>query len=68
MSAKEVAHHLAIAKSTVERHIENARLKTRTRNRAHMIAHVIQLGILDLENDDPADRQTLRLVNGFGPE
>jgi len=45
-SAKEVALELAIAPCTVERHIENVRLKTRTRNRAHMVAFVIQEGLL----------------------
>lgn len=46
MSAKEAAQELAIAPCTVERHIENVRLKTRTRNRAHMIAYVIREGML----------------------
>ncbi|MFT3965612.1 MAG: helix-turn-helix transcriptional regulator [Sphingobium sp.] len=46
LSAKEAALELEIAPCTVERHIENVRLKTRTRNRAHMIAHVIQTGLL----------------------
>lgn len=46
MSAKEAAQQLNIAPCTVERHIENVRLKTRTRNRAHMIAHVIREGLL----------------------
>jgi LuxR family transcriptional regulator of spore coat protein len=46
MSAKEVALELHIAPCTVERHIENVRLKTRTRNRAHMIAYVIRAGML----------------------
>jgi DNA-binding CsgD family transcriptional regulator len=45
-SAKEVAIELSIAPCTVERHIENVRLKTRTRNRAHMVAVVIQDGWL----------------------
>ncbi|WP_395334420.1 helix-turn-helix transcriptional regulator [Novosphingobium sp. BL-8H] len=45
-SAKETAIELNIAPCTVERHVENVRLKTRTRNRAHMIAHVIQEGLL----------------------
>lgn len=45
-SAKEVALLLGIAPCTVERHIENVRLKTRTRNRAHMVAFVIQNGLL----------------------
>jgi LuxR family transcriptional regulator of spore coat protein len=46
LSAKEVAIKLLIAPCTVERHIENARLKTRTRNRAHMIAVAMQSGWL----------------------
>jgi LuxR family transcriptional regulator, transcriptional regulator of spore coat protein len=45
-SAKETAIELAIAPCTVERHVENVRLKTRTRNRAHMIAHVITSDLL----------------------
>lgn len=45
-SAKEVALLLHIAPCTVERHIENVRLKTRTRNRAHMVAVVMQGGLL----------------------
>lgn len=45
-SAKEVALELNIAPCTVERHIENVRLKTRTRNRAHMVAVVMSDGWL----------------------
>uniref|UniRef100_UPI0035CC4090 response regulator transcription factor n=1 Tax=uncultured Sphingomonas sp. TaxID=158754 RepID=UPI0035CC4090 len=45
-SAKEVALELRIAPGTVERHVENVRLKTRTRNRAHMIAVVLREGLL----------------------
>jgi LuxR family transcriptional regulator of spore coat protein len=46
LSAKEVALELKIAPSTVERHIENTRLKTRTRNRAHMVAVAVTSGWL----------------------
>lgn len=46
LSAKEAAIELDISPCTVERHVENVRLKTRTRNRAHMIAHVIREGLL----------------------
>ncbi|WP_341871505.1 helix-turn-helix transcriptional regulator [Sphingomonas aurantiaca] len=45
-SARAVASELNIAPCTVERHIENVRLKTRTRNRAHMIAVVMRDGWL----------------------
>lgn len=48
-SAKEVAQLLDIAPSTVERHIENVRLKTRTRNRAHMVAFVLREGLLEAQ-------------------
>jgi len=47
LSAKEAALELGIAPCTVERHVENVRLKTRTRNRVHMIAHLIRTGLLD---------------------
>ena len=46
-SAKEVAIKLGIAPSTVERHIDNTRLKTRTRHRAHMVAVAMQIGWLN---------------------
>lgn len=58
MSAKEAALQLTIAPCTVERHVENVRLKTRTRNRAHMIAYVIQEGLLPI----PESELTLALV------
>ena len=45
-SAKEAAITLRIAPSTIERHIENARLKTRTRNRAHLIGFTVSHGLL----------------------
>ena len=46
LSAKEVAIRLAITARTVESHIDRLRLKTRTRNRTHMVAHAIQQGLL----------------------
>lgn len=60
LSAKEAALELDIAPCTVERHVENVRLKTRTRNRAHMIAYVIQEGLLPSQ----APERTLALVAG----
>ena len=45
-SAKEAAIRLNIAPCTVERHVENVRLKTRSRNRAHMIASVISAQLI----------------------
>ena len=47
-SAKEVAHQIGIAPRTVERHIENVRLKMRARNRAHMVTQAILSGILKI--------------------
>lgn len=60
LSAKEAALQLDIAPCTVERHVENVRLKTRTRNRAHMIAYVIQEGLLPTQ----APERSLTLVAG----
>jgi len=53
LSAKEAAIELEISPCTVERHVENVRLKTRTRNRVHMIAHVIRQGLLTQEEPSP---------------
>ena len=46
LSNKEAAIELGIAPRTVERHIENLRNKIRARNRAHMVAKAIGLGVL----------------------
>lgn len=48
MSAKEVARHIELAPRTVERHIENIRLKMHARNSAHMIACAIYYGLISL--------------------
>jgi len=45
-SAKEAATSLDIAPSTVEHHVENVRMKTRSRNRVHMIAQVVQAKLI----------------------
>lgn len=52
LSAKEVAHEIGIAPRTVERHIENVRMKMRARNRAHMVAQAVLNGVLDLGRSD----------------
>jgi LuxR family transcriptional regulator, transcriptional regulator of spore coat protein len=49
LSAKEVAQEIDIAPRTVERHIENVRLKIRARNRTHMVTLAVELGLLVLE-------------------
>jgi LuxR family transcriptional regulator, transcriptional regulator of spore coat protein len=46
LSAKEVAQHIDIAPRTVERHIENIRLKMRARNRTHMVTCAAMSGML----------------------
>ena len=46
LSAKEIAKKLNIAPRTVERHIDHIRLKTRTRNRSHMVAYAIAHGLI----------------------
>ncbi|WP_022681751.1 response regulator transcription factor [Sphingobium bisphenolivorans] len=45
-SAKEIAQTLNIAPRTVERHIGRVRLKTRTRNRSHLVAYAIAKGLI----------------------
>jgi LuxR family transcriptional regulator of spore coat protein len=52
LSAKEVAQEIEIAPRTVERHIENVRLKTRARNRTHMVTLALEAGILILSKDE----------------
>jgi len=56
LSAKEVAHEIGIAPRTVERHIENVRMKMRARNRAHMVAQAVANGVLDLGGPATANR------------
>ena len=46
LSAKEIAKKLLIAPRTVERHIDHIRLKTRTRNRSHMVAFALTNGMI----------------------
>lgn len=45
-SAKEVANRCGIAFRTVETHLDTMRLKLRARNRTHMVAIAIELGLL----------------------
>lgn len=46
LSAKAIARRIAIAPRTVERHIDNLRLKTGARNRCHMITRAWATGLL----------------------
>ncbi len=54
LSAKEVAQHVSIAPRTVERHIENIRLKMRARNRTHMVTCAVMTGLLTAQVSTPA--------------
>lgn len=45
-SAKEAAQRFGIAPRTVECHLDTMRLKLRARNRTHMVAIAIELGLL----------------------
>ncbi len=52
MSTKEVAQHIDIAPRTVDRHVENVRLKLRAKNRTHMVACAVMEGLLMVAIDD----------------
>lgn len=53
LSAKEVARHVTISPRTVERHVENIRLKLHARNRAHMVACAVRAGLLTVSGGQP---------------
>jgi DNA-binding CsgD family transcriptional regulator len=55
LSAKEVAQEIDIAPRTVERHIENVRLKIRARNRTHMVTLAVELGLLVIDAEPTHD-------------
>lgn len=46
-SSKEIARSLTIAVKTVDAHIDNLKLKTRTKNRVHLVAHALQANIIE---------------------
>ena len=46
--AREIALRLGIAARTVECHVDQLRLKTGSRNRAHMAAVAVRLGLVTL--------------------
>lgn len=55
-SAKQIANDIDIAPRTVERHIENVRMKLNARNRAHLVTQAVHLGLLTIEkprSDEP---------------
>lgn len=47
LSGKQIARALSISPCTIQHHVENVRMKTRTRNRVHMVAHVLRRGLLE---------------------
>ncbi|MGB3471874.1 MAG: helix-turn-helix transcriptional regulator [Erythrobacter sp.] len=51
LTSKEIAQRANIAPRTVERHIENIRLKIRAKNRVHLISKAIAMGFLHIEDD-----------------
>src|SRR3546814_4562202 len=61
-SAKEVAQRIDIAPRTVERHIDNVRLKLQARNRTHMVAKAIAANLLTPEGEKVRPVHEDRLV------
>lgn len=51
LTSKEIAQRADIAPRTVERHIENIRLKIRAKNRVHLISKAVAMGFLHIEDD-----------------
>jgi DNA-binding CsgD family transcriptional regulator len=52
LSTKEVAQLIDIAPRTVDRHVENVRLKLRAKNRTHMVACAVMEGLLQVDSMD----------------
>lgn len=48
LSAKEAALRLDVTPRNIESKIEKLRLKTRTRNRTHLVAHALKHGLVSL--------------------
>lgn len=48
LSAKEIAYRLSIAPRTVECHIDHLRTKTRSRNRAQLVAIAVRSGLVPI--------------------
>jgi LuxR family transcriptional regulator of spore coat protein len=46
LSAKQIARSLLLSHRTVERHIENIRVKMQARNTAHLITRAFAVGAL----------------------
>ena len=59
LSAKEIALSLAIAPRTVERHLDQVRVKLHARNRAHMVTQAWRGGVIDLARPAAASERFL---------
>lgn len=46
LSAKEAARNLNISPSCVVQYTTNVMIKTRTKNRTHMVAHLMEKGVI----------------------
>lgn len=46
LSAKQIGLNLKIAPRTVERHLDQARIKLLARNRAHLVAAALRRGLI----------------------
>lgn len=51
MTTKQAARYLGVTPWTIDGQLENARRKTRTKTRAHLVAKAIQLGLIWSEED-----------------
>lgn len=68
LSFKEIAQQVEIAPRTVERHIENVRNKLRARNKSHMIAKAVALGILRLDCEAQSERSNVIPLRSIGSD
>lgn len=66
LSAKEIALRIDIGARTVERHIDNARMKMRARNRTHLVMRAVASGLLDRHESD--DEEVAGLGHQSVPE
>ncbi|WP_339827085.1 helix-turn-helix transcriptional regulator [uncultured Parasphingorhabdus sp.] len=67
LSTKEVAQHVGIAPRTVDKHVENIRLKLRAKNRTHMIACAVVEGLLEVEEDEREEPSGNEIPAPFNP-
>ncbi|MEH6758499.1 MAG: helix-turn-helix transcriptional regulator [Parasphingorhabdus sp.] len=68
LSTKEVAQHVDIAPRTVDRHVENVRLKLRAKNRTHMVACAVMEGLLQVKVSRTGDSDPSAFTQLDAPE